>query len=1125
MKTTYDIVGRPVYEDVTTSGTVAQRTSHSYVGRYHTVTPPDTTKTTTTTRTDGFGRVDRVGIPSTPLATIDVAAAVKPDGTRAIFQVLSDGNVYVRESIDGGYTNLGLVGCCGLHKVSATVLPNGAYAVVGLSTNQHIYFTKQTGPGGPWTTWVDVGCCALDVALTTNMDGAVVVPYVGTDKSVYLIGETIAGGSWYAPVSLAGGLVERIAVGRYSDGALHLAVALGNGAVFTKKQNGAGGGFPAAWTQRDCCMIDIGGAVSQTNPGIFVIYGRDASDNSHYRLWETTAGGAWTPRQALGGGPSVNVDANELPNQCSMVVSQRTDGSVEVSEETTCGTWSSWANVNQLSTTTLSTTTYNVRDQIDTSIDAAGYVTDYDYDAMGRLTTVTDPSSGRTTYGYDVNSNLISTIDARSIQTTTTYDALNRPLEHKQGATLLAKTAYDAAGQLGLVDWTSTYTGGAEFKTNYVSYNDLGQPTQTNYVIPATADTTGISGTYAYFAAYRRDGTLLSTTIPGGAVSKERIEYGYTSTGEPATTFGQSLDSNDNVTTTRQYVSATTYDNLGRVDMRKLGDPLVTGKTNVERDYNYDTLGRLSGLIASVKWGSGGATAFQNDTYTYDLHGNVTAIADTLSGQRQCFGYDTRNRLTTTTRVNTTCASFDGAGADPYERTYTYDAITRMTGWTERTTTGATPTSHPYAYTTNSPGGCASGTPAAKPYSPSTMTGVGAYSSYDCAGNVLTRTITAGPAAGTHTLTWDPDGRLATSTKNSVVAKNIYGPGGVRLIRTEGTTRTVYLPHQELTSVNGATATMVRTYPAGPGGPTVAARRTGTDTGVFYLGGDAQGSATWMLKDNTATPTRTKYYPYGAVRGTANQMPIDHGFLGQIEDDQTGLNYLNNRYHDPTTGTFISVDPLVAKTGDPYLYGAANPVTFSDPSGLDVCLTCMVSHDGDTYNAGGRAANSNGLRYVESLNDVATSYGWSGLKAWNDEHAAYEATSTVCTPGKCLAKAGVFVAGTIAVAGCTSVSAGVAAVGCATVAGAATSYANHTLDGDFDVHASDLIAGAITGGTLSAGRYFASRAATSAATNTALQSLTTELEGSARCPPSGVPTDQRGRMPSGTTSSSRRRAT
>jgi len=48
-----------------------------------------------------------------------------------------------------------------------------------------------------------------------------------------------------------------------------------------------------------------------------------------------------------------------------------------------------------------------------------------------------------------------------------------------------------------------------------------------------------------------------------------------------------------------------------------------------------------------------------------------------------------------------------------------------------------------------------------------------------------------------------------------------------------------------------------------------------------------------------------------------------------------GLNYLNNRYQDPGLGAFVSVDPLVGKTGTPYLYGNGNPTTLSDPSGLD----------------------------------------------------------------------------------------------------------------------------------------------------------------------------------------------
>lgn len=48
-----------------------------------------------------------------------------------------------------------------------------------------------------------------------------------------------------------------------------------------------------------------------------------------------------------------------------------------------------------------------------------------------------------------------------------------------------------------------------------------------------------------------------------------------------------------------------------------------------------------------------------------------------------------------------------------------------------------------------------------------------------------------------------------------------------------------------------------------------------------------------------------------------------------------GSGFLNNRYHDPMLAAFISVYPLVGKTGDPYLHSSGSPITLSDPSGLD----------------------------------------------------------------------------------------------------------------------------------------------------------------------------------------------
>ena len=50
--------------------------------------------------------------------------------------------------------------------------------------------------------------------------------------------------------------------------------------------------------------------------------------------------------------------------------------------------------------------------------------------------------------------------------------------------------------------------------------------------------------------------------------------------------------------------------------------------------------------------------------------------------------------------------------------------------------------------------------------------------------------------------------------------------------------------------------------------------------------------------------------------------------------DANGLIYLVNRYYDPATDQFISVDPLVNVTGQPFSYANDDPVNGSDPSGL-----------------------------------------------------------------------------------------------------------------------------------------------------------------------------------------------
>ncbi len=82
------------------------------------------------------------------------------------------------------------------------------------------------------------------------------------------------------------------------------------------------------------------------------------------------------------------------------------------------------------------------------------------------------------------------------------------------------------------------------------------------------------------------------------------------------------------------------------------------------------------------------------------------------------------------------------------------------------------------------------------------------------------------------------------------------------------------------------------------------------------------------------------YDPYGRRLTRQSQAPITpvstvtaFGYAGEYTDP-TGYIYLRNRYYDPTSAQFLTVDPLLQTTGDPYGYTAGNPLQFTDPLGL-----------------------------------------------------------------------------------------------------------------------------------------------------------------------------------------------
>ncbi|WP_267246615.1 ricin-type beta-trefoil lectin domain protein, partial [Streptomyces sp. PR69] len=171
----------------------------------------------------------------------------------------------------------------------------------------------------------------------------------------------------------------------------------------------------------------------------------------------------------------------------------------------------------------------------------------------------------------------------------------------------------------------------------------------------------------------------------------------------------------------------------------------------------------------------------------------------------------------------------------------------------------------------------------------------------------------------------------------------LYDANGTRLIETTSSTRTLYLPDAQITVNTSGTALDAQRYYTHPGAPTTVRTTNGKTTGhtLTVLLSDHHNTATTAvdLKDGLPT-TRRAYDPYGNPRGTQpTTWPGRQTFLGTGTDDTTtGLTHIGAREYDPTTGRFLSTDPLIDIT-DPlqmngYTYANANPTTLSDPTGL-----------------------------------------------------------------------------------------------------------------------------------------------------------------------------------------------
>jgi RHS repeat-associated protein len=185
-------------------------------------------------------------------------------------------------------------------------------------------------------------------------------------------------------------------------------------------------------------------------------------------------------------------------------------------------------------------------------------------------------------------------------------------------------------------------------------------------------------------------------------------------------------------------------------------------------------------------------------------------------------------------------------------------------------------------------------------------------------------------------------------------------------------------------------------------------------TPQYYLQ-DQLGSTRGLTDSTGAIVATYSYDAYGAVTGSSGTAGTPFQYAGQYTDGESGLQYLRARYYDPQTAQFVSVDPLVALTQQPYGYAGQSPMNLGDPSGL--CDTpfgsvpfgtsnnCSDDFGATVYNAVSGAANAAatpayapGQGDLPSLVRRAQQRGTGAIVPYYD--ALLEAGSLVPGPGK-----------------------------------------------------------------------------------------------------------------------------
>ena len=579
------------------------------------------------------------------------------------------------------------------------------------------------------------------------------------------------------------------------------------------------------------------------------------------------------------------------------------------------------------------------------------------FNALGSATSVTDPSGNVTTNVY-ANSSYptlaTSTTNNAGAVTKYSYDADGNLLITTNPDGTAVEDYYNANGEICTKAPTSyphpCGEGPSKGGVTQYLYNAAGDVTSMsdNVANPATPTQWSQQTTYSY-----TNGQLVSTTDGNG----KTVSYQYNDAGQvscvayPVSTSAScsSASSSTNTTVTRTYDSmgrlSTVTDWLGHTTTYGYGDAWTPdtpttitfpSAIGVTATYGYSNTGNVTSLAASStvtsgpaisdSWGQNpdeqvNATTINSaaaTSETYDGYGHVTHAANLYtSTSNDVFTMAANGEITTDAPPSGSSTS------------YAYNSgeeLCSVNTSVSASCTGTPTNGKVFSYTTN--GQRASLTP----YSSGTPGAVTdyAWNAFGELCNVATSATACGttPTSGT-SYSYNGNGvRMSAVTSSSTTdfTWDNVSAGGTPLdlndatTTSSGTTNTSYL-YGDLLFGGTAPVEQITTTTSGATVSYIVSNQTGVQ-GVYNGSGSSLGAVQEMAV----------YSVYGNQNFTSGTKVTPFAFQGSYADP-TGLLYLINRYYDPATNEFLSIDPLVRMTGQAYVFESDDTLNTEDPLG------------------------------------------------------------------------------------------------------------------------------------------------------------------------------------------------